>query len=220
MTGTAQRRRYRSTTVTLGVMLAVVAVLAVGCGDDATDATGEEATTTTGENGGTGSLEGSAECSDPTGDAVAPAESFTEKEGWPSAFDLTGVEVAVEGEDLVVTARFDGDVTEESGVSLRLGDLTGVDWVGQAVWIVWDVPSQGWVAKIDTLPFSGIRWRELTEFAASADAGRLQARIPLSDLPNLAAPFQWFAHVPGVETDFCPDGNLADAANNPATFPG
>ena len=201
-------------------MLAVL-VMVAACGDDSSTATsgsgfptttgGGQATTTAGDGGGTVPLEGSSSCSDPTGDTDQEIEGA---EGWPDAFDLTGVEVAVEGEDLVVTAHFAGDVTRDSRVDLFLGDLSGFSWDGHSVKIDYDYPSQGWAAFVDTMPFT----EEVMLPVAAAVDNQLSARIPLEDLPLLRAPFQWFAFV--SLADFCPDGNLQGTASNPVTFPG
>jgi hypothetical protein len=198
--------------------LAVAAVLAVlalaaACGDDTVTTSGGGLSTTTGngEGGATVALEGSSSCSDPTGDTDQEIEGV---EGWPEAFDLTGVEVAVEAGELVITAHFAGDVTQDSRVSLFLGDLTGYSWDGQSIAIDWDDMSQDWAATIDTLPFT----EEIVLPVVTAEGNQLQGRIPLDQLPKLSAPFQWFSFV--SLADFCPDGNLQGTADNPVTFPG
>jgi hypothetical protein len=205
-------------------VLAVLAVLTLlaACGDDAATTSGGGVSTTTGdgevtttagdgEGGVTVPLEGSSSCSDPTGDTD---QEIYEVEGWPDAFDLTGVEVAVEAGDLVITALFAGEVTQDSRVNLFLGDLTGFAWDGQSIALNYDYPSQGWAAFVDTLPFT----EEVVLPVVTAAGNQLEARIPLDRLPKLSAPFQWFAFV-GL-ADFCPDGNLQGTANNPVTFPG
>jgi hypothetical protein len=212
------RRERRS--LWLPALLAVLALMTAACGDD-TVATTEgggsttteagNTTTTEGDSGGTVPLEGSSSCSDPTGDTD---QEISDVEGWPGAFDLTGVEVAVEEGELVVTAHFAADVTQDSRVNLFLGDLTGFSWDGQSIEIGWDYMSQGWAATIDTLPFT----EEIVLPVVTAEAEQLEARIPLDQLPKLIAPFQWFAYV-GL-ADFCPDGNLQGTASNPVTFPG
>jgi hypothetical protein len=220
----ASRGRDRGRGARFLPVLAVLAVLALmaACGDDAattsdggpSTTTGNGEVTTTagdGEGGATAPLEGSSSCSDPTGDTD---QEIYDVEGWPEAFDLTGVEVTVEAGDLVITAHFAGDVTQDSRVSLFLGDLTGYSWDGQSIAIDWDYMSQAWAATIDTLPFT----EEVVLPVVTAQADRLEARIPLDRLPKLGAPFQWFAYV-GL-ADFCPDGNLQGTASNPVTFPG
>jgi len=207
-----------------GGLLVVLAVLVVvtACGDDSSTATsgsgfptttgGGQATTTIEGGDGTVPLEGSSSCSDPTGDTDQEIEGA---EGWPDAFDLTGVDVAVEGEDLVVTAHFAGDVTQDSRVNLFLGDLTGFSWDGHDISLAWDYfDTQGWAAIIGTLPST----EETTLPVVTAEDNLLIGRIPLEDLPLLRAPFQWFAFV--SLADFCPDGNLQGTASNPVTFPG
>ena len=113
-------------------------------------------------------------------------------EGWPDAFDLTGVEVAVQGEELVVTAHFAGDVTQDSRVDLFLGDLTGFSWDGHSITIDWDYPSQGWAATIGTLPFT-----EGSRAVRGHGRGRpvRGTPVPLDRLPQAGARFQWFAFV-------------------------
>jgi hypothetical protein len=197
-------------------VLAVLAVLTLlaACGDDAATTNGGGVSTTTagdGEGGVTVPLEGSSSCSDPTGDTD---QEIYEVEGWPDAFDLTGVEVAVEEGNLVITARFAGDVTQDSRVDLFLGDLTGFSWDGQSIALDYDYPSQGWAASVGTLPGT----EEVVLPVVTAEGNQLQGRIPLDQLPKLSAPFQWFAFV--SLADFCPDGNLQGTANNPVTFPG
>lgn len=198
--------------------LLAVLTLVAGCGGDeggGADTTGEgQATTTTtsaGEGGESVPLEGSSSCSDPTGDTD---QEISDVEGWPDSFDLTGVEVAVEGGDLVVTARFAGDVTQDSRVNLFLGDLTGFSWDGQSIALDWDYRSQEWAAFIGTLPGT----EEIVLPVVDAGGNQLRGRIPLENLPLLRAPFQWFAFV--SLADFCPDGNLQGTASNPVTFPG
>jgi hypothetical protein len=122
--------------------------------------------------------------------------------------------LAVEGEELVVTAHFAGDVTQDSRVDLFLGDLTGFAWEGQEITLDFDYPSQGWAASVDTLPST----EEVVLPVVAAQDNQLIGRIPLENLPELTAPFQWFAFV--SLADFCPDGNLQGTASNPATFPG
>jgi hypothetical protein len=209
-------------------LVAALALVTAACGDDTVGTTaaggsssttggvstttgGGASTTTAGASEGTVPLEGSSSCSDAAGDTD---QEIYEVEGWPEAFDLTGVEVAVEAGDLVVTAHFAGDVTQDSRVNLLLGDLTGFAWDGQSIAIEWDYMSQGWAVTVDTLPFT----EEVVLPGVTADAGQLQARISLDRLPKLHAPFQWFAYV-GM-ADFCPDGNLQGTASNPVTFPG
>jgi hypothetical protein len=204
-------------------LLAVMVLLALAvaaCGDDtvattggggSTTTEGGDATTTGGDVGGTVPLEGSSSCSDPTGDT----DQEIEGEGWPDAFDLTGVEVAVEGSELVITAHFAGDVTQDSRVDLFLGDLTGFSWDGHSIALKWDYfDTQGWAAAIDTMPFT----EEVVLPVVTAEGNLLVGRIPLENLPLLQAPFQWFAFV--SLADFCPDGNLQGTASNPVTFPG
>jgi hypothetical protein len=200
----------------LGLLLAALAA----CGDDGGEAVsttgvggdGSVATTEAGEEGGGESLPlaGSSSCSDPTGDT----DQEIEGEGWPDAFDLTGVEVAVEGEELVVTAHFAGDVTQDSRVDLYLGDLTGFAWDGQGITLDWDYQLGAWAAVVQTLPFT----EEIVLPVVTARDNLLVGRIPLENLPKLSAPFQWFAFV--SLADFCPDGNLQGTASNPVTFPG
>lgn len=199
-----------------------------GCGDDdsggpvttaGTDSSvitaeggGDTSATTAADGGGEGlPLEGTSSCSDPTGDTD---QEIYEVEGWPDAFDLTGVELAVEGEELVVTAHFAGDVTQDSRVHLYLGDLTGFAWEGQSITLDWDYSLGAWAAAVETLPFT----EEVVLSVVTAQDNRLIGRIPLENLPELRAPFQWFAFV--SLADFCPDGNLQGTASNPATFPG
>jgi len=197
--------------------LLVVLALVVGCADDegggaVTTGAGQATTTTlAGEGGETVPLEGSSSCSDPTGDTD---QEIYDVEGWPDSFDLTSVEVAVEGGDLVVTAHFAGDVTQDSRVDLFLGDLTGFSWDGQSIALDWDYHSQEWAAFIGTLPGT----EEIVLPVVDAEANHLSGRIPLENLPLLRAPFQWFAFV--SLADFCPDGNLQGTASNPVTFPG
>jgi len=90
---------------------------------------------------------------DPTGDT----DQEIDGEGWPDAFDLTGVEVAVEGEELVVTAHFAGDVTQDSRVDLCLGDLTGFAWDGRPSPGL-GLPVGAWAAAVQTR-LSPRRWR-------------------------------------------------------------
>ena len=113
-------------------------------------------------------LEGSSSCSDPTGDTD---QEIYDVEGWPDSFDLTGVEVAVEGGDLVVTAHFAGDVTQDSRVDLFLGDLTGFSWDGQSIALNWDYRSQEWAAFIGTLPGT----EEIVLPVVDAEANQLTA---------------------------------------------
>lgn len=196
----------------LPAVMILLALAAAACGDDTVATTGSGASTTTAAgNGGTVPLEGSSSCSDPSGDTD---QEIYEVEGWPGAFDLTGVEVAVEAGDLVVTAHFADDVTQDSRVDLFLGDLTGFAWDGQSLTVDWDYPSQGWAVTIGTLPGT----EEIVLPTVTAGANQLEARIPLEQLPKLHAPFQWFAFV--SLADFCPDGNLQGTASNPVTFPG
>jgi hypothetical protein len=205
-------------------LLAVMVLLALAvaaCGDGtvattegggSTTTEGGDATTTGGDGGGTVPLEGSSSCSDPTGDTD---QEIYDVEGWPEAFDLTGVEVTVEGSDLVITAHFAGDVTQDSRVELFLGDLTGFSWDGHSITLDWDYfDTQGWAATIDTMPFT----EEVVLPVVTVEGNLLVGRVPLENLPLLQAPFQWFAFV-GL-ADFCPDGNLQGTANNPVTFPG
>lgn len=213
------RGRTRWRLSVLGVLVLVTAcggegssTATSGSGFPTTTGGDQAATTTTaGDGGGTVPLEGSSSCSDPTGDTDQEIEGV---EGWPDAFDLTGVDVAVEGEDLVVTAHFAGDVTQDSRVDLYLGDLTGFSWDGQAITLDWDYPSQGWAAFVETLPGT----EEVVLPVVTAEDNLLIGRIPLENLPLLSAPFQWFAFV--SLADFCPDGNLQGTADNPVTFPG
>jgi len=173
---------------------------------------GDTSATTAADGGGEGlPLEGASSCSDPTGDTD---QEIYEIDGWPGVFDLTGVEHAGEGEELVVTAHFAGDVTQDSRVDLYLGDLTGFAWEGQEITLDFDYPSQGWAAFVDTLPST----EEVVLPVVAAQDNQLIGRIPLENLPELTASFQWFAFV--SLADFCPDGNLQGTASNPATFPG
>jgi len=187
-----------------------------GCGDGDSggtlSSTGDTSATTAADGGGEGlPLEGTSSCSDPTGDTD---QEIYEVEGWPDAFDLTGVELAVEGEELVVTAHFAGDVTQDSRVDLYLGDLTRFAWEGQEMTLDFDYPSQGWAAFVEPLPST----EEVVLPVVAAQDNQLIGRIPLENLPELTAPFQWFAFV--SLADYCPDGNLQGTASNPATFPG
>jgi hypothetical protein len=165
--------------------------------------------TTAGE--GTVPLEGSSSCSDPTGDTDQEIEGA---EGRPDAFDLTGVEVAVESGDLVVTARFAGNVTQDGRVDLYLGEWSGFSWDGQSIELDWDYPSQQWAAFVGTMPGT----EEVVLPVVTAEGNQLIGRIPLDRLPRLSAPFDGFAFV--SLADFCPDGNLQGTAGNPVTFPG
>jgi hypothetical protein len=205
--------------------LVVVGVLVVlgasACGGDdsegaLTTGSGADSSTATTANGDDGGgeavpLKGASSCVDPTGDTD---QEILDAEGWPDAFDLTAVELEVEGGELVVVARFAGDVTQDSRVDLYLGDLSGMVWDGQSITLDWDYRSQGWAAIVDTLP-SG---EDVVLPVATAEDNQLTARIPLDQLPKMSAPFDWFAFV--SLADFCPDGNLQGSANNPATFPG
>ena len=203
-----------------GLRLLVLGLLAVaglsGCGDDSgvvatTGTAGGPGSTATTAGEGTVPLEGSSSCSDPTGDTDQEIEGA---EGWPDSFDLTGVEVAVEEGELVVTARFAGDVTQDSRVDLYLGDLSGFSWDGQSIELDWDYPSRQWAAFVGTMPGT----EEVVLPVVTAEGNQLVGRIPLDRLPKLSAPFQWFAFV--SLADFCPDGNLQGTAGNPVTFPG
>jgi len=216
----SEQRRMRGGRILLVAALGLMLAALAGCGDDGgevvsttgADGDGSVAATEEGEGGGGESLPlaGSSSCSDPTGDT----DQEIEGEGWPDAFDLTGVEVAVEGEELVVTAHFAGDVTQDSRVDLYLGDLTGFAWDGQALTLDWDYQLGAWAAAVQTMPFT----EEIVLPVVTAQDNLLVGRIPLENLPKLSAPFQWFAFV--SLADFCPDGNLQGTASNPVTFPG
>ena len=203
-----------------GLGLLVLGLLTVaglsGCGDGSgvvatTSTAGDSGSTVTTAGDGTVPLEGSSSCSDPTGDTDQEIEGV---EGWPDSFDLTGVEVAVEEGELVITARFAGDVTQDSRVNLYLGDLSGFSWDGQSIELDWDYPSQQWAAFVGTMPGT----EEIVLPVVTAEDNLLIGRIPLESLPLLSAPFDWFAHV-GL-ADYCPDGNLQGTADNPVGFPG
>lgn len=169
-----------------GCRLLVPGLLAVagpsGCGDDSgvvttTGTAGDSGSTATTAGEGTVPCEGSSSCSDSAGDTDQEIEGA---EGRPDSFDLTGVEVAVESGDLVVTARFAGDVTQDGRVDLYPGDLSGFSWDGQSIELDWDYPSQQWAAFVGTMPGT----EEVVLPVVTAGGNQLIGRIPSTGCPS------------------------------------